>query len=181
VRSRRLVLLDRDGTIVIERNYLADPQAVELLPNAAAGIRRLNGLGLPVAVVTNQAAVARGLLSHETLERIHARLRLVLAAEGARVDGIFFCPHAPEDSCRCRKPASGLLEKAARELGGNLSRSFLVGDKASDIGAGRAAGCRTLLVKTGYGAAQTFAGGEEPDAVVEDLLAAAEAIAKELT
>jgi len=180
VRSRRIVLLDRDGTIVVERNYLTDPEGLELLPNAAAGIRNLNELGLPVAVVTNQAAVGRGLLAPKTLDAIHARLRTVLAAAGARLDGIFVCPHAPEDACRCRKPATGLLEEAAKELDGNLARSFLVGDKASDIGAGRASLCRTLLVKTGYGAAQIFPAGEEPDAVVDDLLAAAEVIAKEL-
>ncbi len=178
--GRPIVFLDRDGTIVVERNYLTDPAAVALLPNAAAGIRRLNGLGLPVAVVTNQAAVGRGVLSLATLGEIHARLRLLLAEDGARVDGIFFCPHAPEEGCRCRKPATGLLEEAARALDGDLSRSLLVGDKASDIGAGRAAGCRTFLVRTGYGAGQTFAEGEEPDAVVDDLLAAAEAIAKGL-
>jgi D-glycero-D-manno-heptose 1,7-bisphosphate phosphatase len=180
VRSRRIVLLDRDGTIVVERNHLTDPEGLELLPNAAAGIRKLNELDLPVAVVTNQAAVGRGLLTRERLKTIHARLLLVLAREGARLDGIFFCPHVPEDNCQCRKPATGMLEQAARELDGDLARSFLVGDKASDIAAGRAAGCRTLLVKTGYGAAQTFPAGEEPDAVVDDLLAASAAIEREL-
>jgi len=180
VRSRRIVLLDRDGTIVVEKTYLTEPDGLELLPNAAAGIRRLNELGLPVAVVTNQAAVGRGLLTRERLETIHARMLLVLANEGARLDGIFFCPHVPEDTCRCRKPATGLLEEAAKELDGNLARSFLVGDKASDIGAGRAAGCRTLLVKTGYGAAQIYPAGEGPDAVVDDLLAASVAIGREL-
>lgn len=169
----RLALLDRDGTINVEKNYVLDPGDLELLPNAAAGIRRLRELGLKIAVVTNQSPVGRGLLTRSRLDGIHGKLTALLEAEGARLDGIYVCPHAPGEGCRCRKPGIKLLERAAEELGADLSRSFFVGDKRIDVECGRAAGATTILVTTGYGLVQTFDPGRGPDAHVDDLLGAA--------
>ena len=159
------VFLDRDGVIIEEVNYLSEVGQVRLLPGAAAAIARLNRRGLPVVVVTNQAGVARGKFPEERVEEVHAYLDLLLARGGARVDRYYYCPHHPEGElpayrtvCGCRKPRPGMLRQAAAELGLDLARSFLVGDKACDLEAGARAGCRTLLVRTGYGAAVAAAG-----------------------
>jgi D-glycero-D-manno-heptose 1,7-bisphosphate phosphatase len=155
---RPAVFLDRDGTIIEEVGYLADPAAVVLIDGAAAAIARLNAAGVPVVVVTNQAGVARGYFPEECVGRVHDRLDELLAREGARVDGYFVCPHHPSEGrppyrrdCDCRKPAAGLLLRAAEQLGLDLARSFMIGDKLSDVEAGARAGCGTVLVRTGYG------------------------------
>ncbi len=157
--GRPAVFLDRDGTIVREVEYLRSPRQLRLLPRAAEAIRLLNRAGLAVVVTTNQSGIARGLLTEKELEEVHAVLRSRLARRGARIDGIYFCPHHPEAArpeyrrrCRCRKPAPGMLLRAARELDLDLGRCFAIGDSARDIEAGRRAGCRAVLVRTGYGA-----------------------------
>ncbi len=178
------VFLDRDGTINREVHHLRRVEELELLHGAAAAIRTLNRAGLKVIVVTNQAAVARGLLSEEKLAEIHRVLQGMLAREGAFVDAIYYCPHHPtaglgsyRQACTCRKPNPGALLLAARELGIDLERSFLVGDKMSDLEAGRAAGCRTVLVRTGYGRlteTTAAAAPARPDHVATNLLEATE-------
>ncbi|MBM4430822.1 MAG: D-glycero-beta-D-manno-heptose 1,7-bisphosphate 7-phosphatase [Chloroflexi bacterium] len=172
----RLVILDRDGTINVEKHYLSDPDGMELLPNAAAGIRRMRDLGLKVVVVTNQSAIGRGYFDHDTLERIHNRLLTLLAAEGATVDGIYTCPHHPAEDCACRKPKPGLLEQAARDFQADLAQAFVIGDKAIDIESGRQVGATTLLVRSGYGAEVAAQGGAGANYVVADLAEAAAVI-----
>ena len=176
--SPRLVILDRDGTINVEKYCLADPNGVQLLPNAAVGIRRMGDLGLKVVVVTNQSAIGRGYFDRDTLERIHERLLTLLAAQGAMVDGIYICPHHPDENCACRKPRPGLLEQAAREFQADLALAFVIGDKAIDIEVGRRVGATTLLVRTGYGAEVAVQGGAGADYVVADLAEAAAVIEK---
>lgn len=156
--SSRAVFLDRDGTLIVERNYLQREEELELLPDAAEAIRKLNQQGWKVVVVTNQSAVARGMLTEPDLKRIHRSLEELLSLEGARLDAIYYCPHHPTEgrgrylrSCRCRKPASGMLFRASKKLDIDLKSSFLIGDAPSDIEAGNKAGCRTILVTTGYG------------------------------
>jgi histidinol-phosphate phosphatase family protein len=168
-----LLLLDRDGTIIVEKGFPKDPADVELIPGAAAAIRRLRALKLRTAVISNQSGIGRGYLGQDDVERVNARLTELLAAEGAVLDGIYYCPHTPEDSCACRKPQRALLDRAAADLGGDLSRSFIVGDKKDDIDAGRKVGATTFLVRTGYGAEQLFPDGGGPDYVVADLAEAA--------
>jgi D-glycero-D-manno-heptose 1,7-bisphosphate phosphatase len=112
--QRRFVVLDRDGTIIVERHYLSDPAGVELLPRVASGLQHLSALGLGVVVVTNQSGVGRGLFDTTRLALIHQQLCVLLAAEGIHLDGIYFCPHIPADDCACRKPRTGLLERAAQ-------------------------------------------------------------------
>jgi D-glycero-D-manno-heptose 1,7-bisphosphate phosphatase len=177
IRSR-LVLLDRDGTLNVERDHLTEPDQVELVPGAAAGVRLLTDLGLRVIVVSNQSAIGRGWLTEEVLDRIHARLSELLSAEGASVDAFFVCPHRPEEGCECRKPAPGLAVQAATHYTGDLSSSFVVGDQASDIELGHRIGATSILVRTGYGMQYVAPSSPlaTPDHCVADLRAAAELI-----
>ncbi|MFN2543299.1 MAG: D-glycero-alpha-D-manno-heptose-1,7-bisphosphate 7-phosphatase [Actinomycetota bacterium] len=175
---RRFVILDRDGTIIEERGHLADPAGVALIPGSAAAIRRLRSLGLGLVVVTNQSVVGRGMVDQAGLEAIHERMRSLLEAEGASVDGVYHCPHLPEAGCACRKPSPELVERAARDLDFDPGASFVVGDHASDVEMGRRVGATTLLVLTGHGASE---GGGGADHVTADLAAAARVIENAVT
>jgi len=152
------VFLDRDGTVIEEKHYLSTPEGVELLPTVGETIARLNELGVPVVVVTNQAGIARGYFAEDCLAPIHARLDALLAGYGARIDHYEYCPHHPTEGlgkyrrdCDCRKPRPGMLQRAAELLQIDLSQSLMVGDRPGDVQAGQAAGCRSALVRTGYG------------------------------
>ncbi len=146
------VFLDRDGTINVDTGYVSSPGDVRLLPGAGEAVARLNRAGRRVIVVSNQSGLARGMFDERTLEKIHDRLRELLAAEGARLDAIYVCPHLAEGAaaarygidCDCRKPADGLLRRAAEQWGVDLAASWMVGDSERDVEAGRRAGCRTI-------------------------------------
>jgi D-glycero-D-manno-heptose 1,7-bisphosphate phosphatase len=176
----RAAFLDRDGTIVEDKGYITVPDMLSVLPGAAAGIAALREAGWKVFVVTNQAGVAKGLITEDELGVINLQLLALLSAEGASVDGIYWCPHHPEGTvpeyaveCGCRKPRAGLLELAAREHDLELSRCVMIGDALRDIQAGKAAGAATVLVLTGHGAA-TAGLDHGADFVARDLAAAAE-------
>jgi D-glycero-D-manno-heptose 1,7-bisphosphate phosphatase len=173
---RRFVLLDRDGTLIVERNYLCDPDQVELIPGAADALRRLAARGLGLVLVTNQSGIGRGFFDEARLAEIHQRLTALLHAERVALDGIYVCPHHPDQACACRKPRTELALRAAAELGFDASACFVVGDMASDVALGRAIGATTLLVRTGHGAATLARGEVRADYVVDDLPAAAERI-----
>jgi D-glycero-D-manno-heptose 1,7-bisphosphate phosphatase len=170
------VVLDRDGTIIVERNYLTNVDDVELIPGAASGLRKLNALGLKLLVVTNQSAVGRGLLDLDGLAAIHRRMEGLLAEEGVHLAGIYYCPHLPEDNCRCRKPLPGLLESAAADFGFEPKESFVIGDKPCDVELGRRIAATTFLVRTGYGEQFAYTEGCVADYVVADLVEAANTI-----
>ena len=186
VALRPAVFLDRDGVLVDELDFLTDADALRLLPGAAAAVRELNQHGIPAVVVTNQSAVARGLVDERGLGVIHERLRERLAEGGAHLDAIFYCPHHPTEGhaphrvvCDCRKPAPGLLLRAARMLGLDLERSWIVGDSARDLEAGAAAGVRGVLVATGKGVrehARLVAAGRAPQHFAPDVHAAVELV-----
>jgi D-glycero-D-manno-heptose 1,7-bisphosphate phosphatase len=179
--SRRFVLVDRDGTINEEVDYVLDPGRLRLVPGAARALRELRELGLGLVVVTNQSPIGRGWLTDEGLERIHERLSELLAAEGAGVDGFYVCPHAPEEGCDCRKPATALARRAADEHGFELDRAFVVGDHRADVEMGRRIGARTILVRTGHGVEELEADAAVfADHVVADLAAAAALIRDEI-
>lgn len=176
---RCAVFLDRDGTINREVTHLKSPDQLELLSGAAAAIRRLNRNGTLAVVITNQPVVARGDVSMEGLERIHARLESQLGAGGAYVDGIYLCPHHPDKGfpgevpelkgpCSCRKPEPGLIDKACSELGISRQDSWIVGDTTSDIEAGRRAGVRTVLLRSGHAGADAKH-AVRPDYIAPDL------------
>jgi D-glycero-D-manno-heptose 1,7-bisphosphate phosphatase len=144
------VFFDRDGLInqppPPERRYVTCPEQFHLMPGTARAIQILNHHHIPVAVVTNQKGIALGLYTPEDLARIHARMKELLAAEGAHIDDLQFCPHQESDACSCRKPLPGLLLQAAQALGVDPSDCWMIGDQPRDLEAGRAAGCRTVGV-----------------------------------
>lgn len=155
------LFLDRDGVIIEEVHYLDDPSRVRLIPGVASAIARVNAMGWPVVVASNQAGVARGYFPQSRVESVHRHLAALLAEGGATINGWYYCPHHPTEGvgefrveCSCRKPAPGMLLAAARELGLSLEKGWMVGDKLTDLQAGFRAGCRTYLVRTGYGAAE---------------------------
>ncbi len=172
-----ILFLDRDGTLNEEVNYLSDPADLRLLPGVAEAIRRFNAAGWVVVIVTNQSGIARGYFTEETLNAIHQKLRTELAKDGARVDRIYVCPHHPDDHCACRKPKPTLYQRAIQDLGLSTEQCVIVGDKLTDLEPGVELGCRTVLVKTGYGAALAAQGENlsfHPDVILPDLSAVAE-------
>jgi D-glycero-D-manno-heptose 1,7-bisphosphate phosphatase len=176
---KRFVLIDRDGTINVEKHYLSDPDQLELYPGVARAIRRLNQMGLGVVVVTNQSGIARGYFDMKRLEEIHDRLYRLLGEEGAVIDGLYICPHGPDDDCACRKPLPGMVEQAVADHHFDPAQSFMIGDKEVDVEMGRAVGARSFLVRTGHGA--KFVEGTKADHVVDDLPQAVELIEKMLS
>lgn len=181
----RAVFLDRDGTVTEEVGYLTDVSALRLIPDAGAAIRKLNQAGLKVVLVTNQSGVARGYFPESLVHEAHERLTLMLRQEGARLDGIYYCPHHPKagnspytKACDCRKPATGLLDRASRDLHIDLALSYMVGDKWSDVELARQAGAKAVLVQTGF--ASDDPGNvrpghvDDPDFTARDLAEAAD-------
>ena len=151
--KRAAAFLDRDGVLLRFVDHLSDPGRVRLLAGACAAVRLLRRAGLPVIVISNQPAVARGLLDERGLAEIHARMLAALRRGGARLDAAYYCPHHPDFGrrCRCRKPGTAMLEAAARRFGLDLRASWLVGDTTVDLKTARNAGCVGLLVRTGRG------------------------------
>jgi D-glycero-D-manno-heptose 1,7-bisphosphate phosphatase len=155
--GRPAVFLDRDGVILEEAGFVTDPEDIRILTGVAQALERLQRAGFELVVVTNQTAIARGLVSEDRVAQVHQLLRSRLEqATGARIGGFYVCPHHPSAdlaeyrvACDCRKPRPGLLLRAASELGLDLRGSFMVGDRVTDIAAGARAGCRTVLVRTG--------------------------------
>ena len=172
--ERRFVILDRDGTIIEEQEYLSEAEQVKLIPGVAAALRNMRQMGFGLVVITNQSGIGRGFFSLSQLQRVHERLEGLLKAEGIHLDGLYVCPHTPDDNCDCRKPKIGLLQKAVIDLGFDMASGIVIGDKASDIEMGRMAGALTFLVRTGYGA--QFENDVAADYVVDDLAAAARAL-----
>lgn len=187
-RARRpAVFLDRDGTLTAEAEWVTKSAELGLFPFAAEAIALLSRAGYAVVLATNQSAVARGLITERELAGIHAHMARELARGGARLDGVYTCPHHPTEGsapyrreCECRKPKPGMLLAAARDLGLDLARSFVVGDAERDLAAGAAVGARGILVATGKGKAEyerLVREGNAPEGFVQDVLGAARAIA----
>lgn len=173
------VFLDRDGTLIEQVHHLTDPADVRLIPGSARAVQRLRAAGYACVMVTNQSVIGRGKLTVEGLGLVHEAVREQLAQQGTQLDGVYFCPLAPTQDDPTvvehpdRKPGPGMLQRAARELGLDLLRSWMVGDMISDILAGRNAGCRgSILVRTGYGARADLS-NPAISHVVDDLSAAA--------
>ncbi len=172
---RHAVFLDRDGTIIEDRDYLCDPREIELIPGAAKALRLLNRLHMPVVLISNQSGIGRGYISNEQHESVHEAFVRILRNNDCFIDAAYYCPHVPQDHCACRKPKSGMLRTAASELGLFLEGSFLVGDRMSDVEAGKRVGTRTALVLTGHGRQLLpwIDLSKWPDFVGDDVLAAA--------
>lgn len=182
-----IVFLDRDGTLIEEVGYLSDPAEVREIPGAAESLRRLSDAGVLVAVVSNQAGLAKGIFGEREFEAVHHAFLARFRSRGVRFDAVEYCPHHPEgvverfrDSCVCRKPGTGMAERILARLGVPAAwPRFVVGDKMIDIRMGRSLGARTILVETGYGATERQAGerdGIRPDAVVPGIREAVDRI-----
>jgi D-glycero-D-manno-heptose 1,7-bisphosphate phosphatase len=143
---RRVALIDRDGTIIVDKVYLRDPDGIEFAPGAIEGLRLLRDAGFALVLITNQSGIARGYFDAARLEQIHGRLQSMLAAEGLRLDAIYVCPHGPDEKCACRKPAPGMVTSAMRDLGFGPDEAVLIGDSDADMGAAAAAGVVGLRV-----------------------------------
>ena len=187
---RPAVFLDRDGTIIEERGYLDRLDLLELFPWTVDAIRLVNRAGFAAVVITNQSAIGRGIIDEPFLHRVHEAIDARMAAGRARIDAYYFCPHHPDadleayrQTCRCRKPQPGLIERACRELQLDPSRSVMVGDKPSDLEVAPRVGARSVLVLTGYGLGEWEYRRDRfritPDHVASDLLDAVEWALKE--
>ena len=177
----RAIFLDRDGTLIVEKNYLSDPAQVELLPGVVQALKRLQDARFMLFIVTNQSGIGRGYYTVKDMHRVHDRLRALLARDGVRIDKIYFAPEAPDQPSRGRKPSPQFLFDARDEFGLDLGQSYLIGDKLIDLECGWNAGVeKCLLVRTGYGVevARTAADRLARAVVAEDLTAAAEWIVR---
>lgn len=179
-QGRRVVLLDRDGTINEEIGYVLRPEELRLIPGALDALAELQGLGLGLVVVTNQSPVGRGLITEAELDAIHERLRELLAEGGVTLDRIEVCPHRPDEGCACRKPGRLMVDRAAAALGCDPRDGWIVGDHAGDMALGRAVGARTILLRTGHGEEELQKARSDADDVVADLAAAAALIRTEV-
>ncbi|MCK9996058.1 MAG: HAD family hydrolase [Candidatus Krumholzibacteria bacterium] len=171
------LFLDRDGVVIVDRNYLSDPNQVELLPGSAEAMIAASAAGYLLIGVSNQSGLGRGRFSIDDLELVMARIDWLLGKAGTGFDGFYFCPHAPGQGCDCRKPAAGLFEEAAESCRWATRGSWVVGDKASDVAFGRNRGLGSVLVRTGYGAEHENEvrrqWGHDPRVLIADDLAAA--------
>jgi D-glycero-D-manno-heptose 1,7-bisphosphate phosphatase len=181
---RSAVFLDRDGTIVEDVGFLRRLDQLALFPWSVDAIRALNRAGLAVVVTTNQSGIARGMFTEAHVENVHRELEHRLEAGKARIDAYYYCPHHPTKgvvaeyarACDCRKPERGMIDRAARDLGLDPARSFVVGDTWLDVGRARAAGARAIMVRSGAGAEQERSmkpADLNADAIVDNLAAAA--------
>ncbi len=185
------VFLDRDGTINEQMGYINHSCRFQLLPGAAEAIKKLNDADIPVVVISNQSGLARGYFPEELLDEVHEKMNRLLAEKGAHVDAIYYCPHHPEAkeeqfraACSCRKPKPGLVLKAAEQLNLDPGRSYVVGDRWSDIKTAANCGAKSVLVRTGYGRGdELYIGPQQkiqPDYIAEDLMEAVAWILQEI-
>lgn len=172
------VFLDRDGVINVDSpDYIKTPDEFHPIAGSLEAIARWSGAGYAVVLITNQSGLARGIITSRALAEIHSRLEDAVVALGGRIQSILICPHLPDDGCACRKPRTGLLERASRELGLVVRGAPMIGDRRSDLEAARAAGCRPILVRTGQGrATEATLDSSWNVAVFDDLLHATEAL-----
>ena len=181
---RPAVFLDRDGTVTEEVGYLNHVSRFRLLAGVGEAIGRLNQASVPVIVVTNQSGVGRGYFPEQLVRDVHERLKMELLKVGARLDAVYYCPHVSADECNCRKPRTGMLEQAARELRLDLKSSFVVGDRHSDVELAHRVGARSILVRTGYGEGELAWHAKnwprQPEVVAADLFDAVSWILKEI-
>jgi D-glycero-D-manno-heptose 1,7-bisphosphate phosphatase len=172
----KAVFLDRDGTIIEDVGYLNNPQHIKFIDGSIDAIKKLNESGYKVVVITNQAGIARGLITEDMLQTIDKTLHKWILSGGAHLDSIYYCPHHPEhgvhpykQDCTCRKPHPGLIKKAEKDLDIDLSQSFMIGDKATDVEAGQRAGTKAIFVRSGPREKEEGKIKEKPDHIAENL------------
>ncbi|MBK8166030.1 MAG: HAD-IIIA family hydrolase [bacterium] len=180
-RDGPILFIDRDGVLIVDRDYLADPAGVELIPGVPAALRAAAAAGYALVGISNQSGVGRGRFGQAELTAVMERVDEALAEAGAGLDAMYYCPHAPQDDCRCRKPGPGLIEEASASFRWDVGRAWVIGDKASDVELGRRLGLGAVLVATGYGAGEralvaAARPGDERVRFAADLSAAVEVI-----
>lgn len=170
----KYILIDRDGTVIVNKHYQKDPAITELEKNACEGVTLLHEAGFGLILITNQSGIGRGKLTREDMDAVNRRMVELLGGGEDLFAGMYFCPHVPDDNCECRKPGTGLLRRAAEELGFSLDEAYMIGDRDIDVLCGKAAGTTTVLVRTGYGTEEERKDGVKADYVAGDLVEAAE-------
>lgn len=178
--QKTAVFLDRDGTINVDTGYLSNPDELTLIEGSSEAVKKLNGYGLKVIVVSNQSGAGRGYFTASDIASVNARLAELLEKDGARIDGAYYCPHRPDEDCPCRKPRPGMVLKAAVEHGVDPGVSYVVGDKASDVELARNTGAKSVLVMTGMGKGEAAKLSVPPDHIAADLMAAVEWILEDI-
>ncbi len=162
------IFIDRDGTLIEEKNYLSDPDGAVMIPDSGVAIRRARDAGAKVVVISNQSGIGRGYFGEEVVHAIHQRIQQMLAKDGAKIDAFYFCPHRPDEGCDCRKPRLGLFRQAAADFNMPLGGA-MIGDNASDVQAGLDTGLTSILVRTGYGEQMARDGTSAPHHVAASL------------
>ncbi len=177
----KAVFLDRDGTLIEDVGYLSNEKDISLIEGAAEAVHDLKNAGFKTVMITNQAAISRGIITEDRFKEINAQILSEFSKKGADFDGVYYCPHHPTEgkgkylvNCSCRKPLPGMLLKAAQELDLDLAGSFMIGDKDIDIEAGAKAGCKTALVLTGYGNSSKNSPRAKPDHISANILDASQ-------
>lgn len=178
-RSRPAVFLDRDGTINEDTGFIDSPERLIIIDGAASAIKKLNSKGFHVVVITNQSGVGRGYFSKESADAVNKRLEEILKKQEAHLDGIYYCPHHPDDGCECRKPRTGLIKKASADLSIDFNKSYVVGDKVCDVELAQNIGCKGILVLTGEGMKHREMLVNKPSYIADDLKDAVEWIIRD--
>jgi histidinol-phosphate phosphatase family protein len=171
----KVAFLDRDGTIIEEKDFIKTPEEIEFIPDSIEAIRILRDLGYKIIVISNQSGIGRGILTHEMVACVNEIFLSRLKKEKADVDALYYCPHLPEDNCDCRKPNTGLIKKAVEERKLDLEDAVVIGDKLSDVELGKKLRAKTVLVLTGYGKKEvekTNISQIKPDFIADNLLGA---------
>ena len=166
--DRKFVFLDRDGTIILDKHYLSDPNLIEFMPGAINGLLKLQQNNFSLLVVTNQSGIARGYFDLDAYNQVNERFEYLLAQEGIVLEAVYYCPHHPDDGCNCRKPRPGMALKAAKEHNIDFSHAFVLGDKSSDIGLAKQIGAKGILLSDGVNYSEpsaTFVATNFTDAV----------------
>lgn len=172
--GHKAVFVDRDGTINVDGPYLSDPDKFKMYPGVGKGIKELKDNGFKIIVITNQSGIARGYFTEKDLADIHDKMKKEFEKFNVELDGIYYCPHHPDDGCNCRKPKTGLLDKAIKEHDIDVTKSFMVGDKIIDIVAGKKEGLKTVLITELYvkGERLSNKNGYQPDYIAKDFIEA---------
>ena len=170
--KRSAIFLDRDGIIIHDTGYLSNPSKVSLIPDVIEALKKLKNNGFLLVIISNQSGVGRGYFSEADLKFVHKKMLKLLEVNGIYIDGSYYCKHAPWMHCNCRKPNPNMLYKAAEDLGIDMSNSYMVGDKLSDVIAGLNAGCKTILIRKNNDRIEY--NEEKPNIIFPNLLSASE-------
>lgn len=167
--AKRAAFLDRDGTVNIDPGYIGKPDDMKLFPNVGRAIKKLNDNGFLVFIVSNQSGIGREYFTEQDLYRVHEKFLELLGESGAVIDGIYYCPHKPDEGCKCRKPQTGLIDQPCSDFDIDLKNSFVVGDRDKDLEMAENAGVKSVLVRTGYGEKESKELTAPCDYIADDL------------